>query len=94
MTQAQAEEKKAVAAGYWNLFRFNPLLKEEGKNPFQLDSKAPTESYADFIKSEVRYSSLARSNPNRAQELFDKAEKVAEERYNYLQKLSKLYDVE
>lgn len=94
MTQAEAEEKKAVAAGYWHLFRFNPLLKEEGKNPFQLDSKAPTESYMDFIKSEVRYSSLARSNPDRAQALFDKAEKVAQERYNYLEKLSKLYDVE
>lgn len=94
MTQAEAEEKKAVAAGYWHLFRFNPLLKEEGKNPFQLDSKAPTESYMDFIKSEVRYSSLSRSNPDRAQALFDKAEKVAQDRYNYLEKLSKLYDVE
>ena len=93
MTVAQTEEKNAVLAGYWHLFRFDPRLKAEGKNPFQLDSKAPSASYQDFIKNEVRYSSLVRSNPERAQELFAKAESNAKEKYDYLVKLSKLYDV-
>lgn len=94
MALAQSVEKRVVAAGYWHLFRFDPRLKLEGKNPFQLDSKAPTESYKDFIMSEVRYNSLVRQNPERAEELFEKASKNAAEKYNYLVKLSKLYDVE
>lgn len=61
MSIAQTEEKKAVAAGYWHLFRFDPRLVLEGKNGFQLDSKAPTASYNDFIMGEVRYNVLARS---------------------------------
>ena len=94
MATAQTEEKKAVEAGYWHLFRFDPRLKAEGKNPFQLDSKAPTASYKDFIMGEVRYNSLARSNPERAERLFDKAVKNATERYDYLTRLAKLYDAE
>ena len=94
MSQAQTEEKKAVAAGYWHLFRFDPRLSAEGKNPFQLDSKAPTDSYKDFIMSEVRYSALARSNPERADKLFDSAVSTAAKKYDYLLRLSKLYDVE
>ena len=94
MATAQTEEKKAVEAGYWHLFRFDPRLKAEGKNPFQLDSKAPTASYKDFIMGEVRYNSLARSNPERAEMLFDKAVKNATERYDYLTRLAKLYDAE
>lgn len=81
MKGAQNEEKRAVASGYWNLFRFDPRLKEEGKNPFQLDSKEPTDSYEDFIMSEVRYNRLARSNPDRAKELFAKAAKESKEKY-------------
>ena len=73
MGVAQLEEKKAVQAGYWNLFRYDPRLADEGKNPFTLDSKAPTASYRDFILSEVRYSSLTRAFPERAEKLFDKA---------------------
>ena len=92
MSGAQAEEKKAVTSGYWHLFRFDPRLKEEGKNPFILDSKAPTTAYQDFLKNEVRYSSLQRSNPERAKELFDKAEKAAVEKYEYLTKLGSLYE--
>lgn len=93
MSTAQTEEKKAVESGYWHLFRFDPRLKAEGKNPFQLDSKAPTASYKDFIMGEVRYNSLARSNPERAEVLFNKAVDNATDRYDYLCKLSKLYDV-
>ena len=94
MTIAQTEIKRAVEAGYWNMFRFDPRLKLEGKNPFQLDSKAPTASYKDFISNEVRYSSLVRAYPDRADVLFDKAETVAEDRYKHLLRLAKLYDVE
>ncbi len=85
---AQLEEKKAVDAGYWNIFRFDPRLADEGKNPFMLDCKAPTASYRDFIMGEVRYNSLTRSFPERAEELFNEAEKVAEKKYAHLQKLA------
>ncbi len=91
MANCQAEMKKAVDAGYWNLFRFNPANKAEGKNPFTLDSKAPTASYKDFILNEARYSSLTRSFPERAEKLFDKAEQSSIDRYNHLLKLSDLY---
>ncbi|HIU49395.1 MAG TPA: pyruvate:ferredoxin (flavodoxin) oxidoreductase, partial [Candidatus Avimonoglobus intestinipullorum] len=86
MGNAQAEEKRAVEAGYWHLFRYDPRLALEGKNPFQLDSKEPKASYEDFITSEVRYSSLLRANPERAKELFAKAEKDAKEKYAALVK--------
>ncbi len=88
MTVAQTEEKNAVLSGYWNLFRFDPRLEEEGKNPFQLDSKAPSTSYQDFLKNEVRYNRLARTNPERAKELFEAAEKEALKRYEALVKKS------
>ena len=64
---SQAEEKKAVAAGYWNNFRFDPRKADNGENPFTLDSKAPTASYRDFIMGEVRYNSLTRAFPERAE---------------------------
>ncbi|MGN0518724.1 MAG: pyruvate:ferredoxin (flavodoxin) oxidoreductase [Acutalibacteraceae bacterium] len=86
---AQLEEKKAVEAGYWHTFRYDPRLADEGKNPFTLDSKAPTGNYRDFIMGEVRYNSLTRAFPDRAEELFAKAEKYAEEKYNHLDELSK-----
>ena len=93
MATAQTEEKKAVQAGYWHLFRYNPALKAEGKNPFTMDSKAPhiDEEYRNFIMGEVRYNSLARSNPERADILFNKAINNAKDRYDYLIKLSELY---
>ncbi|MEG0571259.1 MAG: pyruvate:ferredoxin (flavodoxin) oxidoreductase, partial [Oscillospiraceae bacterium] len=91
MGLSQSVEKRAVAAGYWNMFRFDPRLALEGKNPFQLDSKAPTASYRDFLMSEVRYNALARSNPERADKLFAKAEKNAADRYEYLIKLQEMY---
>ena len=81
MGSAQTEEKRAVEAGYWNNFRYDPRLAKEGKNPFQLDSKAPTASYRDFIMGEVRYNSLARANPERAEELFTKAENDSKDKY-------------
>ena len=89
MTNCQAEMKKAVAAGYWNMFRYNPALKAEGKNPFILDSKPATADYKEFISSETRYSRLKLSFPERAQVLFDKAEKRAAERYEELEKRAK-----
>ena len=91
MGTSQTEEKNAVAAGYWNMFRFDPRLTNEGKNPFQLDSKVPSASYQDFLKNEVRYSALSRQNPERAERLFANAEKNAVEKYEHLVKLSNLY---
>ncbi|WKV09910.1 pyruvate:ferredoxin (flavodoxin) oxidoreductase [Thermoanaerobacterium sp. CMT5567-10] len=85
---SQIEEKKAVEAGYWHLYRYNPLLKAEGKNPFILDSKAPTASYKEFIMGEVRYSSLAKTFPDRAESLFEKAEELAKEKYETYKKLA------
>ena len=87
-TEAQTEEKKAVTSGYWNLFRFNPALAAEGKNPFHLDSKAPTTEYEDFIMGEVRYNALSRQNPERAKELFAEAKANAEAKYNRLKEMS------
>ncbi|MGN0454981.1 MAG: pyruvate:ferredoxin (flavodoxin) oxidoreductase [Ruminococcus sp.] len=91
---AQKEEEKAVAAGYWNCFRFDPRLADEGKNPFMLDSKAPSASYRDFIMGEVRYNRLARANPERAEKLFTEAEEIAEKKYEHLSKLASLDDAE
>jgi len=93
MSTAQAEEKKAVQAGYWHLYRYNPDLKKEGKNPFILDSKAPnTEEYKNFLMGEVRYNALARQNPERAEKLFDAAVENAKDRYDYLTRLTKMYN--
>jgi pyruvate-ferredoxin/flavodoxin oxidoreductase len=94
MKIAQTEEKKAVQAGYWHLYRYNPTLKLEGKNPFIMDSKAPTADYKDFLMGEVRYNALARQNPERAENLFKKAVKNAEDRYDYLLRYAKLYNTE
>ncbi len=87
MGKAQLEEKKAVEAGYWQLYRYNPALKEEGKNPFTLDSKEPTGSYRDFITGETRYRTLQKMFPQDAEMLFARAEEEAKERYeNYKNK--------
>ena len=94
LTKAQTVEKNAVLSGYWNNFRYNPSLIAEGKNPFTVDSKEPTESYKEFLKNEVRYSSLIRQNPERAEMLFDKAEKDAKNKYEHLKKLEALYAVD
>ena len=94
MSIAQQEEKKAVQAGYWNTFRFDPRAKAEGKNPLTVDSKAPTASYKDFIMNEVRYSSLTRSNPEKAEVLFNRAAEEAANKYNHLLKLQEMYGAE
>ena len=91
MMNCQAEMKKAVECGYWNLFRFNPALKAEGKNPFTLDSKEPNAEYQAFIKNEARYTRLMREFPDRAEALFARSEKVALDRYAHLLKLQDLY---
>jgi pyruvate-ferredoxin/flavodoxin oxidoreductase len=93
MGRSIEQMKNAVSAGYWNMFRFDPRKVAEGKNPLSVDSKAPTESYNDFIMGEVRYSSLALSFPDRAKELFAIAEKEAKERYDMLIKQQKMYEV-
>ena len=94
MANCQAEMKKAVDCGYWNLFRFNPDLKAQGKNPFTLDSKAPAGGYQEFLMNEARYSSLTRSFPERAKELFALNEETAKKRYDKLTRLVKMYGEE
>ncbi|WP_291632437.1 pyruvate:ferredoxin (flavodoxin) oxidoreductase [Clostridium sp.] len=84
----QLETKRAVDSGYWGMFRFNPALKEAGKNPFILDSKEPTTSFRDYLMGEVRYSSLAKTFPEVAEELFVKTEKDAMERLAGYKKLA------
>lgn len=91
MLHCQDEMKKAVECGYWNLFRFNPAAKAEGKNPFTLDSKAPAGGYQEFLMNEARYSALTRSFPERAKELFAKNEEAAKARYEHLTRLVELY---
>ncbi|HCT92796.1 MAG TPA: pyruvate:ferredoxin (flavodoxin) oxidoreductase [Lachnospiraceae bacterium] len=91
MSKAQTEEDLAVKAGYWHCFRYNPALAQEGKAAFTLDSKAPSESYQEFLNGEVRYNSLMRANPAKAERLFAKSENEAKARYEYLNKLITLY---
>ncbi len=91
MTNCQSEMKKAVDCGYWNLFRFNPALKAEGKNPFTMDSKAPAGAYRDFLMGEARYNRLTREFADRAEGLFERNEETAKARYEHLLKLKDLY---
>lgn len=88
MSHTQGREKEAVEAGYWHLYRYNPVLKEEGKNPFVLDSKEPSASFRDFLMGEVRYASLTKTFPEIADELFAKAEEDAKEKYEKYHKMS------
>ena len=82
MGRTIANEKQAVDAGYWHLYRYNPMLAHENKNPFTLDSKEPTASFREFIDKQVRYTSLKITFPEIAEELYDKAEQEAKIRYN------------
>ena len=91
MNHCQDEMKKAVKAGYWNLFSFNPALKAEGRNPFTLTSKEGDGSYQEFLNNEARYTRLVKPFPERAEKLFAESERVAKERYEHLLKLVELY---
>jgi len=82
------QEKRAVESGYWHLYRFDPRRKAEGKNPFILDSKEPTRPFREFIESEVRYTSLKRTFPEIAEELFKVAEQDAKERYEKYKRMA------
>ena len=84
----EAEAKKAVEAGYWQLYRYNPELTAQGKNPFTLDSKPATIPYREFIMGEVRYASLLAQFPEVADKLFDRAEHEAKDKYEYYKKLN------
>ena len=91
MGKSQAEEAAAVACGYWHLWRYNPALEAEGKNPFTLDSKEPDWSlFQDFLKGEVRYASVMKQYPTEAGELFAAAEKNAQWRYNNYKRLANM----
>lgn len=88
MGRTQANEQQAVECGYWHLYRYNPELKEQGKNPFSLDSKEPTASFRAFLDKQVRYTSLKTSFPETAEELYAKAEEAAKERYEGYKKMA------
>ncbi|GIM29505.1 pyruvate-flavodoxin oxidoreductase [Clostridium polyendosporum] len=88
MGTSMAEEKKAVESGYWHLYRYNPMLKDQGKNPFTLDSKEPTKSFKEFIHGEVRYSSLMNVFPDIAEQMSTAAEQNARERYDNYRRLA------
>jgi len=88
MSMSQNEEKVAVETGYWSLYRYDPRLKEEGENPFILDSKEPKGDFKEFLMGQVRYASLARTFPDRAKELFDIAEKDVKERYETYKRIA------
>ena len=89
LSGVQAQEKKAVECGYWHLYRFNPLLKAEGKNPFTLDSKEPTASFSEFLMSEVRYSSLLRKfSQEKVDAIFASAEAASKDRLDSYKKMA------
>jgi len=89
MGKTQAQQKFAVESGYWHLYRYNPLLEQEGKNPFTLDSKEPDwTKFQDFLQSEVRYTSLIKTFPDQAEILFKAAEENAKWRYKAYQRLA------
>lgn len=90
MSKSVLEEKLAVDCGYWPLYRYNPLLAREGKNPFKLESKEPNGKFREFLAGEVRFSSLKKLFPERADKLFEAAEKAMLERYNHYKKLAEI----
>ncbi len=92
MANSIAEEKKAVETGYWHLWRYDPTLAEEGKNPFQLDSKEPTGKVIDFLMGENRYLMLQKAYPDMAEQIFAKAEKDLMERYETYKRMAKAYN--
>ncbi|MPN02776.1 Pyruvate synthase [bioreactor metagenome] len=88
MGRTQANSQQAVESGYWHLYRYNPTLREEGKNPFILDSKEPKASFREFLDGQVRYTSLTATFPEVAEELFAKAEEVAKEKFENYKKMA------
>ena len=91
MAKSQDQEKFAVDAGFWHLYRYNPLLEQEGKNPFTYDSKEPQwERFQEFLNSEVRFTSLKKSFPQEAAVLFKAAEENSKWRYNFYQRLASM----
>jgi len=94
MNKAQYEEKLAVEAGYWTLYRFNPMLEAKGKNPFSLDSKEPNWSkFEEFLNGEVRYNALKRTFPEKAEAMFKQALEDAQWRWRYYKRLSEAYKI-
>ena len=88
MSGAQDEIKRAVACGYWNLYRYDPRLITQGKNPFRLDSPAPNMDYEEFLKGEARYTALERLSPQLAKKLFEESKRCALERYQMYKDLA------
>jgi len=92
MGKSQEEEKLAVQCGYWPLYRYNPVLKDEGKNPFILDSKEPDGTFQDFLAGEVRYASLQKTFPEESKKLTVQLEEEYTQRYRQLKRLAAVDD--
>jgi pyruvate-ferredoxin/flavodoxin oxidoreductase len=90
MVHGLEHQKQAVNSGYWPLYRYNPQLKEQGKNPLQLDSKAPTFDFEEYAYSENRYRALRQTNPDAAQRLMKLAKADAAERFAFVEQLSRM----
>jgi pyruvate-ferredoxin/flavodoxin oxidoreductase len=90
MTKGFEEQKKAVESGYWPLYRFNPLLKEQGKNPLQLDSKTPTFDFVEYAYGENRYRTLKQSKPEEAARLIELAKKDVADKFRLMEQLANL----
>ena len=86
------EQKRAVDAGYWQLYRYNPDLLDQGKNPFSLDSKEPKANFRDFLMGEVRFASLQKVDPDQAEALYKKTEKDAKDRYESYVRTKEAFD--
>ena len=91
MSKCMEEERNAVESGYWQLYRFNPALKAQNKNPFTLDSKAPTRDFKEFLLGENRFAALKKTNPTLADELFTRAEQERDERLRFYERLTALF---
>ena len=94
MGKSSEEEKRAVECGYWCNWRYNPELLEQGKNPFHLDSREPKGNFRDYLMGEVRFASLAKLFPDKAEELFEKTERDAKQRRENYVRIQKSYDQE
>jgi pyruvate-ferredoxin/flavodoxin oxidoreductase len=90
MSKSIEEEKKAVAAGYWSNYRYNPELAKEGKNPFIYETKDPKEDMMDFLKGEVRYKALTKQFPDAAKDLFKRAVQFRKEKHEFYKKYSEM----
>ena len=91
MSESQTEIRRAVECGYWHLYRYDPRLRKENKNPFRLDSKEPTHDYKEFLQNETRFKALEKISKSLAEKLFEESKQIAIEKYNTYKKMAEEY---